>query len=293
MRPTLVSLVLLIGTSGLPAAQGPDAAVRGLLSRAAVWVASLEQELTVVVADERYHQQIGTERYPNAPRENFRALQSEVVFLWVPEAGMWLTARNVRTVDGEAVDGSSDRVARVLAEASARLQLVRGLRAESAKFNLGSIYRDFNDPTFAVQFLADRWQGRFKWERHGRTRVGGVETSRVDFTEIQQPYVIEGTQGDRLQSTGSVWIDDRTGVVYRSELNVWDPRYRTRARIDVDLAMDATLGVVVPVRMNEEYGISRETTAIAGLAPPLVIFGDADYTNFHRFETSGRLITPP
>ena len=213
-------------------------------------------------------------------------MQSEIAFLWVPEEGMWIAARNVRTVDKEPVNGSSDRLQRILAEAKTRVQALQGLRGESAKFNLGALSRNFNDPTYALQYLDPRWQSRFIWAQSGREQVNGVETWRFDFTELNQPYVIQAT-GYTLPSAGRMWVDPATGIVYRTQLDVWDPQARVRAKIEVDLARDAKLGLVVPSRMKEEY---LAYPATGGLEVTLTIRGTADYTNFRRFETAGRLL---
>ena len=174
----------------------------------------------------------------------------------------------------------------------ARLALLRGLRGESSKFNIGSIYRNFNDPTFALQYLDGRSQRRFQWVRRGGERLRGIETIKVDFTESARPYFIAAAGYD-LPSAGSVWVDSVTGTVYRTSLQVWDPRGRVRGRIDVDLARDAKLGLVVPIRMNEEYTSYPATgTSVVDMRAGVTIFGTAEYSNFRRFETTGRLITP-
>lgn len=83
-----------------------------------------------------------------------------------------------------------------------------------------------------------------------------------------------------------MWIDPATGVVHRTFLDVWDPRARVRARITTNFARDATLGVVVPTRMTEDYiGYAPNSLEVQ-----LTISGTAEYRNFHRFETTGRLI---
>jgi len=292
MRRLLLPVILL--ASAVVRADGqapPEGSVNALLARAASWLQTLEQEFAVVIADETYRQQIGERRYPDAPKENFRTLQSELGFLWVPEELLWVAARNVRSVDGMAVEGSSKRMQDIMEEANLRLAFLRGLRGESAKFNIGPVYRNFNDPTFALQYLDRRSQGRFGWVQRGRERIRGVETVKLDFSETARPYFVQGAGYD-LPSLGSVWVDTGTGTVYRTHLEVWDPRGRIRGRIDVDLARDAKLGLVVPVRMTEEYNAYSATgTSVVDLRSALTIFGTAEYSNFRRFETTGRMLT--
>jgi len=276
-RGLLLVVVLLAAAAGPRAQTAPRSEMAGVLSRGAAWLQTLQKEFSVVVADETYHQQIGEAPSPAASKENVRDLQSEVAFLWVPGDGMWTTARNVQAADKERVNGSSNRLQRILAQPGSRAKLLHDLRAESAKFNLGRVNRTFNDPTFALQYLDPRWQNRFIWGQNGRERVNGVETWRLDFNELDQPFIIQ-VPTYTLQSTGRLWIDPATGVVHRTHLDVWDPQARVRTRIDVDLARDARLGFVVPVRMKEEY----VTRSAIGPDVALPIHGTAEYTNFRR-----------
>lgn len=293
MRRLLVPVILMALVSARMGGQArQEETVDTLLARAASWLETLEQDFAVVIADETYSQQIGERRYPDAPRENFRKLQSELGFLWVPDELMWVAARNVRTVDGMPIGGGNKRLQDIMEEANLRLAFLRGLRGESAKFNIGSVYRNFNDPTFALQYLDRRSQRRFGWVRRSGERIRGVDTVKLDFTEAAQPYFIRAAGYD-LPSSGSAWVERATGTVYRTHLEVWDSRGRVRGRIDVDLARDAKLGLVVPVQMNEEYTAYPATgTSVVDLRSGLTIFGTAEYSNFRRFETTGRLITP-
>ena len=168
-RPLLPVVLIALASAPLGGQVRPEETVDALLVRAANWLQTLEQEFAVVIVDETYSQQIGEKRYPDAPRENFRKLQSELGFLWVPEELMWVAARNVRTVDGMPIEGSSKRLQAIMEEAGVRLAFLRGLRGESSKFNIGSVYRNFNDPTFALQYLDRRSQRRFgRLETTGR-----------------------------------------------------------------------------------------------------------------------------
>jgi len=283
MRYGLILTALLGASVATPVAQiprNPDATM--VLPKATAWVQALEKQFAAVIADETYHQQIGDAPSPADPGKSVRDLQSEIAFLWVPEDGMWLTARNVRMVDKVPVSGSSPRLQRLMADPN-RVRLLRGLRGESSTFNLGTVNRGFSDPTYALQYLDPRWQGRFIWAQNGRERLNDVETWRFDFTELNQPYIIQAA-GYTLQSTGNVWIDPATGVAHRTHLEVWDSVARVRTRIDVELTRDAKLGMVVPTQMKEEYIAYTPT----GLEVSSTFHGAVEYRNFRRLASPGR-----
>ena len=99
-------------------------------------------------------------------------------------------------------------------------------------------------------------------------------------------------------STGTVWIGRADGSVVRTSLTVRDAATNTTAVLDVDYRLDAKLGLKVPVRMSETY----EQQVILNVAPrgsPQNLSARreriecvATYSNYRRFETSGRLVSP-
>src|SRR5690349_23429278 len=160
-----------------------------LLAQAATYERRFEQEFRTMIGREHYEQRWGgfsLER--DASPDTERAIQSEVLFVWLQEEESWLTARNVRIVNNSPVRDSESRLERLLAAPPENLVArVRALRDESARFNLGPVERNFNDPTMVVQFLSPKVQPRLRFERGGRDTIDGTLAWRLAFTEHVRP----------------------------------------------------------------------------------------------------------
>ena len=279
-----------LGSEGVRATGGADAApLAALLTRAGEHVRQFEGDFALVVSDEDYKQQAKGRLYPSSQN---RRTQSEMVFMWLPDEGGWLTVRNVLTADGKPVPDSQHRLNDLLRDtASERLVRLKTLLNESARFNVGRIFRNFNYPTLALSYLDPAIQPRFAFTLGGRERVNGVQTWKVAYVERARPTVIQETatpgsvRGIDLTSRGTLWIGEN-GIVQKTVLEVQMPRPLTMASIEVIYRRDDKLEMWVPMRMHETYLQARGTTINESIDCV------ASYSNFRRFETSGRIIPP-
>jgi hypothetical protein len=281
------------------AAGGPS--IDAILSRAGDMVRRFEREFALVISDERYEQkEVTTDTAARVVRAHTqRVIKSETLFAWVPEQRAWLTARNVLAVDGKAVADSRQRLDSILADGGPESrERLRRLRDESARFNVGRIYRNFADPTLVLQFLDPGYQSRFSFSFVGVEKAAGVSAWRVAFSERARPAVIQTPTSD-VMSAGTVWISQADGSVVRTVLTLRDEETNTTASIEVEYSPDARLGIRVPARMSEVYA-QQALTNVARRGEPsrLVSLFEriecvATYSNYRRFETSGRLVSPP
>jgi hypothetical protein len=296
-RTILIALLLMPVASQRAAAQTSPPPLRGILVRAAAYVQQFETNFALAVSDETYLQ---TQMASGLPGGGFQAsarrrTESEMLFVWLPHEQLWMTARNVRVVDGKAIPNSEGRLATAFdATDEERIARLRRIRDESARFNLGQIRRNMNEPTFALEFLSARLQPRFRWDLKGRETVNGGESWKVAFEERARPTLVT-RDGVNLVSTGTVWINTSSHAVMKTTLVVEDRGLRTRATIDVDYGYEPKLGLRVPTRMTEMYGQLRMPLTAGGSIPLHEdrIECQATYSNYRRFETSGRLVTPP
>jgi hypothetical protein len=259
------------------AAQAPDP-VQDLLKRSNQYVQELEKQLAVVIADETYVQALWAR---GARQIASRTIKSEALFMQLPNEDVWLFVRNVLNVDGRAVADSKDRLDRVLAAPGfdyvARL---RAIDAESARYDLGQVWRTTGYPTLALRFLLPAYQPRFTFTASGQDRIGGEPVSKIRFAERDGPTVIQ-VNAANVRSSGIMWLRPSDGGVVKTFVALALPS-SLKVSIDVNFAIDARLGLLVPVRMDERYDeISGSSTRCS-----------ARYSNFRRFETSGRLIVP-
>ena len=287
-------VLLLLAAPSPQAASQPS--LDQLLDRVAQYVKRFQDDFAIVISDEQYVQKDVVQIESGQVRSRAqRRIRSETVFAWLLEQQSWLIARKVLSVDGTPVPDSKERLDAVLGETGpARNARLQRLRDEGARFNIGRIYRNFNDPTFVLQFLTPARQPRFAF-----TLLGAEKDSwKVAFSERATPTVIQTPTSKNLLSSGTVWISRADYNVVRTQLVVKDPSAHTTADISVDYRFDRRLGIGVPVRMAELYTQSAiSNIAPAGAPVRLITTWEriecvATYSNYRRFETSGRLVPP-
>jgi hypothetical protein len=292
---TTVSRRTFLGSAGAVAASfvpRPGAAarrpgVRELVGRVSRYVEWYDGEMTAVVAEERYHQELTSLGVGRLTRE----LVSEIAWLSLGGLGDAIAVRDVLEVDGGATPGEHS-LRRLLEHPEAVVEsMVSNLLAQSAAHNLGAESRNINFPTFPLVYVRRRHAGRSRWRVEAREGARAV----LEFKERERPTIVRSAQGDHLRGHGRVWIDEASGRVERCQVRVdslrrpfgfhGDQLHTATHESTVIFAADVAVGVWVPSRMTDMYqgGDGRETVRIAG---------DATYSKYRRFRTGARLVTP-
>jgi hypothetical protein len=285
-----LAIVVGIISIGHPA-RGDSQLFSDLLARAGTYVLQLQSDLAIVISDEDYeqHAQAGP---AGSPTE--RTMKSEMLFTWLPDERAWLSVRNVLSVDGHPITDSSERLEQLMkGTAPVGIARLRRLRNEGARFNLGSIGRNFNDPMLPLRFVEPVFRPRFKFSAAGAERIAGEVATKVAYDEKGRPTVIQDNGRDR-PSHGALWIRS-DGVVARTRLEVGGrdgPNSMILGAVTIDYARDAKLEMIVPMRMHELY--TQLPTAGQSIGP-LGAHAEriecvARYSNFRRFETSARIV---
>ena len=255
-----------------------------IFTRATAYVAEFKAQFAAVIWHEEYEQvdrlplQFGASggRFTRASR---RRLESEMLFIPADANATWLTVRDVIAVDGKPVPR---RLPEILAARDVRMRDLRALSAENGKYNIGAIARNFNEPTLALLFLESRYRARFEFSDGGSDLVDGQPVRRIQFTETTTPTVIRSEQRD-VRASGALLVEPASGRVLRTEMTLLQDQRSTRGHITVSYGMNAKLGRMVPVAMNEWYGYTwsrpEEGTSCT-----------AKYSDFRRFETTGRVV---
>lgn len=165
----------------------------------------------------------------------------------------------------------------VLAQAAA-------MTSASARYNLGAS-RTINMPTVPLELLHPKHRRRFRYRLDGRDSVRGMETMRLAFDERDSPSIIKRAddKGD-VTSKGSVWVETGNGRIWRVDVRFEDHASTHKSawaqgRMRVEFVHDARLDVLVQSEMTEIFDV------VGGRGE-----GKATYSNFKRFETSGRLV---
>ena len=169
----------------------------------------------------------------------------------------------------------------MLDASSVSVDRLKELAAENGRFNIGEIVRTFNEPTLALLFLDEHYRHRFAFKRTRQDSPGGRVIVRYDFVERTRPTVIRD-QAQDVPAHGTMLVDDSSGDVLQTALELSNPQTGIHGTMTVRYEPHATFDVLVPVEMREEV------LSLAGEHINAV----ATYSDFRRFETSGRLIAP-
>jgi len=273
--------VLLSGQVAPADATSLDAVV----AAAATYVKGYQRELTAVLADEDYQQQIISQTPRDEAMPRVRRLRSEVFFMYAPASDDWMAIRDVSAVNGKDLKDRPN-----LREALRTLpphEVARTFKVYNSRFNLGNISRNFNEPTLSLLILDDRYRPHVTFTRKSvQTRRDGVWVT-VSFTEQEGPNtLIRERSGKPAVSKGEFVVEAGTGRIRR----VWMETTvgAVVADLTTDYAPDARLGIWVPVSFAENY----QARANAKIVDPRIrtqlsseeIRCVATYTNYRRFE---------
>jgi hypothetical protein len=300
MSRVILCLSMMAGAASVGVAQD---AIADALAKSAKYVQSFREELSSVVAEESYRQVVRTAMGVNItvdgkgtqPRGH-RDLKSDI--LMVRLADGYTEFRDVFEVDGSRVRDRQNRLADLFlsSDRGAGDQMVR-LNQESARYNIGNVYRNFNTPSVALMFLEPDMQGRFAF-RPTRNRTPALATQQdrtpssrfyvsdrvivIEYKETQKHTVIRrlDSLGD-LPSSGRFWIDPDNGHVMMSELLITDPLMR--CTIDVAYATANGVNVLVPTDMRERYVDNRDHVTTEGTAT---------YDKLRRFQVNTNEVIP-
>jgi hypothetical protein len=155
------------------------------------------------------------------------------------------------------------------------------LQDEAARFDL-AFSRSTGNPTLLLQFLLPENQPHFTFTRERIDKVRGTAASKIAFAEREHPTVVTVNDQDVLAS-GAIWLQESDGAVLRTHLVLSVIPLATKSRrpvdatVTVDFQRDARLALWLPARMDERYPDVTCTSV---------------FTNFRRFETSGRVVGP-
>jgi len=260
--------------------QSPPSA-KDVVRRVEQYVASYGEKASIVVCTERYEQKA----LGSGSEERIRTLVSDFALVYADAIHGWLGFRDVREVDGRRVSDREDRLARVLMGSQGRFDEARRLSDESARFNIGSIERNFNVPTALLFFFVPENHDRFKFSARSVAKDG---TWEIAFRETSTPTLIRGTDGLSIRSAGTIWVQPDNGTVVRTRLDLDFVLGRStlahhgRGFVDVVYQFVEAMRMWLPRTMDEQFEASREGVRDR-------VSGRADYSDCRQFTTSVRI----
>jgi hypothetical protein len=282
-RPVLfTALMIVVLAAPRPHAGDRVPSVKDVMRRVAGYVSAYGDKASIVVGTERYTQVTDGN---TADAQRARVTVAEFAIVKVETIHGWLGFRDVIEVDGRRLTDRDDRLVRLLTSPGDRYDEARRLNAESARFNIGRVERNFNVPTTVLFFFTRDRQERFKFTAKGVQEDGSWE---IAYRETQHPTLIRTPEGKSVPSDGSIWVNPADGTIVRTVLKVGGmgvgaPKgVRGAGTIDVTYSHVAALGMWLPESMVEQFEIKGRDTRDT-------ITGRATYTNYRQFQTSVRI----
>ncbi len=268
--------------ASLASAQPPS--LETILARAGAYVVEFQRQLSGVVAEERYVQDV---RYPlttgagkNPFRISHRELKSDLLMVKPVGGDRWLQFRDVFDVDGKPVRDRNERLMQLfLSPSGSSAAQTQRIIDEGTRYNIGNLQRTVNTPVFALLVLDPANQRRFRFKPtdhrdpllvRGSPKSGAVV---IEFQEVEKETMIRTSNDRDLPARGRFWIDAETGRVLASELIAEDPSIK--GTIDVEYDVEPSIGLLVPIVMHERYEIRRDQSRVDG---------EATYSRFRQFQ---------
>jgi hypothetical protein len=299
-----------------------------VLERARRYIDDYESKLALTIGVERYAQWVDNSDQARMIVEggggqaSTRNTVSEFALVRVNDE--WVGYRDVYEADGREVRDRRDRLQQLFVQNPATaIGLAQRIADESARYNTG-LRRNINVPTMALSFLGRSNAGRFHFKQDGTDTIQGTVAWKVRYQEERKPTIIQTSAGRDIPVKGWFLIEPNQGRVLRSFLEItgearldggtsleespkvpdssrvpitappretYNPRVQTYSRITVAYKFDARLEMLLPAEMAEEYqGITVNPTSRTHRLTRMT--GRATYSDFKKFETSGRIVVP-
>ena len=264
-------------------------AQKGIAERAAEYVAEYQRDLIAIVADEAYVQDVRSQipAVPGAPLS--RSTTGEVFFIFTAHPRGWMAIRDVQTVDGVAASERTN--VREILRTLPVTQVGEQMRSYNARYNIGRITRNINEPTLALLSLDEAHRSRFHFATKKREDADGHALIWLAFQERERPTLIRSVEGRPVFMKGELLVEMANGRIWQSRLTA------TVEGVKVELAteyrFDQRLGLMLPIVFRELYERGKPAAQARmqtpGAPPYEQIACEAKYSNFRRFEVLSRI----
>lgn len=274
LRLFFAATAILGAATASPRAQPP--ALDEVLKRATTYVSEFRQQLSGIVAEETYYQEIAdTSRAAGGfGTKQTRTLKSDLLLVRPSDADRYVELRDVFELDGAPVRDRQKRLERLLGDRSASAQASIGtIISQSARYNLGNVVRTINTPLMSLMFLDAANQKRFTFKHLDKPsavfaaaedKAGNdapvfrvsTEMWTIEYQEHGRGTIIRDTRGRDRPAHGRFWINPTDGSVLISELII--DTGGVIATVTVSYQSEPLMGFLVPVEMRETYIRSGE-----------------------------------
>jgi hypothetical protein len=209
------------------------------------------------VAEERYVQ-TGNPRNRGLGTR-VRVLVSDFLLVKRQDGKDWLQFRDVREVDGRAVGERDQRLTELFLQPwDTALEQAQRIASDGARYNLVDI-GTINYPLIAMAFFQPIYRARFEFSIGGLEREARLGLRVIAFRETNAKATI--VAGAR--SSGRAWVDDATGRVMKTELQLQHSLQRFVSTITTSFVVDERLQLAVPAEMRDSYSGYLDMTGVA------------------------------
>jgi hypothetical protein len=242
-----VAAIFAIAIALTSSSVAADRTAPDLVVRASHYVDEFVERFANVVSEEHYVQQI----FNRALR---RELVSDFLLVSVPNTGGRYLFRDVIEVDGVPVGDRGDRLAKLFLGAPAEaLARAKEITAASERYNLVQM-GPTDQPLFTIALLQSLYVPRFQYTPGRVDKQVGAAVRIVRFDERQHPTIVKGPSGGDFVLHGRFWIDEFTGRVLRTELDM--TRAFNPPRVVTTFKFDDALQIMVPSEMRTPSGVA-------------------------------------
>jgi hypothetical protein len=250
----------------------PDTSARAVIAKSVEYLKGYKEAVQFVLADEVTLQDVFNRTGRLAAH---RETAGEFFLTYLATEGGWIGVRDIAAVDGLPVQ-TRDNLRELLTKASFA-RIGRQLVDRNARYNIGSVSRNMNDPMLALVILDDKHRGRFRFERRRVEPTPAGPLVTLTFTERDEPTLVRGADGSRIFARGELLIDATTGRLVRTVIVLKDKA--TTGTLTTVFTENQKLGLWLPASMDERYDHE------IGNVKELVV-AKSIYSNYRRFNVN-------
>jgi len=270
----VVSGLAVVSAQSAPQAP-PDTSADAVARAASAYVLAYRKDVAYLLADETYVQ---TRLNRSGQPIESRTLEGEIFITYLEADGQWIAVHDVVSVDDQPVPDRED-LKRLLASGAEIRGVAARVAERNARFNLGRVWRNFNEPTLPLMLLEPERVDRLQLDASRLVRSPEHTLVTLDYEERGRPTLVRGPR-DPIRSQGAFVIDAATGRVHSTRFEL--RQGSIRAELVTEYRQDDRLDVWVPGTFSERYEGSPD-------GADEIVVCTATYTNYRRYLTTARI----
>jgi hypothetical protein len=264
-------LTVILAAFALTGAIRPAQDARQIAHAVTAYVLQYQREFVTLVADEFTTQEVIEYGAVIATR----VTRGELFSTFLDTA--WMSVHDISEVDGTPILNHGS--VRTLLQSASLQSLAPRIAAANARFNIGHVSRNFNEPTLALLLFTPAQVDHLALDRDHIERIASGESLiTLRFRARDTTSLVRSLEG-QVSERGQITVEAETGRVRHTQLTI--SAGVVDAMLDTSYDLDPHINLWVPVTFTERYTVKKtgEVTTVR-----------TELTNYRRFETTGRVI---